>query len=496
MQQSLLKLLKGKKWYHQRFDGCPMFIGAIAEAETRKESRKPTGCIPKVRVGFFEGGSCDWYLDMNDVMSGAKELVLKAKSDPKLSEKFFRVWKKDEQLFDNFFWGEFPKINLSGLSTQVLVKLWQRYWRLAVARFTSSSIIDHFALGTDELIEKMLKRELKVEVSLKETDFTRIFSIATAPVHQSFINLAEIDLLNIILGKSKLKLAEHRKKYFWTKNNYITAQELDIKYFEREIKNWQRSGKDLEFELQKIRETPRRNKRLKQKIFLKFNLSKHIRNLIKISEDFTWWQDERKKATYYNIHIGTKILSEIAKRTGYAIGDLKYAVSVEIPDIVKKGSPAKNTLKKRRECSMFIATNNKIEFITGKNTVSQVKNIMLGNKSYDDISDVRGLTACSGRAFGVVRIVRSVNEIGKVKQGDILVAVMTRPDYVPAMRRAVAIVTDEGGITSHAAIVSREMGTPCIIGTKIATKVFKDGDYVEVDANKGIVRRIKKYVKK
>ena len=145
---------------------------------------------------------------------------------------------------------------------------------------------------------------------------------------------------------------------------------------------------------------------------------------------------------------------------------------------------------------MFIATNNKIEFITGKNTVSQVKNIMLGNKSYDDISDVRGLTACSGRAFGVVRIVRSVNEIGKVKQGDILVAVMTRPDYVPAMRQAVAIVTDEGGITSHAAIVSREMGTPCIIGTKIATKVFKDGDYVEVDANKGIVRRIKKYVKK
>jgi pyruvate,water dikinase len=67
---------------------------------------------------------------------------------------------------------------------------------------------------------------------------------------------------------------------------------------------------------------------------------------------------------------------------------------------------------------------------------------------------------------------------------------MTRPDYVPAMKKAAAIVTNEGGITCHAAIVSRELGIPCIIGTKIATEVFKDGDVVEVNANHGWVRRI------
>ena len=60
------------------------------------------------------------------------------------------------------------------------------------------------------------------------------------------------------------------------------------------------------------------------------------------------------------------------------------------------------------------------------------------------------------------------------------------------MRRAKAIITDEGGLTCHAAIISRELGIPCIIGTKIATKVLKDGDMVEVDANKGIVKKIKK----
>lgn len=80
----------------------------------------------------------------------------------------------------------------------------------------------------------------------------------------------------------------------------------------------------------------------------------------------------------------------------------------------------------------------------------------------------------------------------KFQKGDILVSVATDPDIVPAMKKAAAIVTEQGGITSHAAIVSRELGIPCIIGTKIATRVLKDGDMVEVDANKGTVKKIGK----
>ena len=79
----------------------------------------------------------------------------------------------------------------------------------------------------------------------------------------------------------------------------------------------------------------------------------------------------------------------------------------------------------------------------------------------------------------------------KISVGDILVSPMTRPDFVPAMKKAVAFITDEGGITCHAAIVAREMKKPCIIGTKIATQLLKDGMEVEVDANKGIVKIIK-----
>ena len=69
---------------------------------------------------------------------------------------------------------------------------------------------------------------------------------------------------------------------------------------------------------------------------------------------------------------------------------------------------------------------------------------------------------------------------------------MTRPEFVPAMRKAAAIVTDEGGVTCHAAIISRELGKPCIIGTKVATKALKDGQYVDVNANHGIVKVVDK----
>jgi len=79
-----------------------------------------------------------------------------------------------------------------------------------------------------------------------------------------------------------------------------------------------------------------------------------------------------------------------------------------------------------------------------------------------------------------------------MNEGDILVSIATDPDIVPAMKKAAAFVTDQGGMTSHAAIVAREMNKPCVIGTKIATRVLQDGDYAEVDAHKGIVKKISK----
>ncbi|MFA6307585.1 MAG: PEP-utilizing enzyme [Patescibacteria group bacterium] len=103
---------------------------------------------------------------------------------------------------------------------------------------------------------------------------------------------------------------------------------------------------------------------------------------------------------------------------------------------------------------------------------------------------VRGRTAFKGKVQGIVKVINKIKEADDLKEGEILITSMTDPRYVPAMKRAGAIVTDEGGITCHAAIVSRELKIPCVIGTKVATEIFKNGDMVEVDANSGIVRKI------
>lgn len=98
-----------------------------------------------------------------------------------------------------------------------------------------------------------------------------------------------------------------------------------------------------------------------------------------------------------------------------------------------------------------------------------------------------GVAASPGIAIGTVRIVPEASEIDKVQDGDILVAEMTTPDFVPAMKRAAAIVTDRGGRTAHAAIVSRELGIPCVVGTEAATKILSDGQEITVDGFQGKV---------
>lgn len=98
---------------------------------------------------------------------------------------------------------------------------------------------------------------------------------------------------------------------------------------------------------------------------------------------------------------------------------------------------------------------------------------------------LKGISASPGIGSGIVKILKSPKEIDKIKTGDVLVAPMTSPDYVPAMKKASAIVTNEGGMTSHAAIVSREMGIPCVVGTKTGTKTLNEGDIVTVNGSTG-----------
>ena len=153
--------------------------------------------------------------------------------------------------------------------------------------------------------------------------------------------------------------------------------------------------------------------------------------------------------------------------------------------------------------SLKILKSRKINFVVKGETYSKIEtiqNFAIKNPNYnfhfENIKQkptyIKGQIAYKGIARGIVKILRYNEQVNEVENACILVSPMTTPEHILAMQKAIAFITDEGGITCHAAIVSREMKKPCIIGTKIATHVLHDGDEVEVNANKGIIKIIKR----
>ncbi len=153
-----------------------------------------------------------------------------------------------------------------------------------------------------------------------------------------------------------------------------------------------------------------------------------------------------------------------------------------------KKLPKKSELAARYKFSVAVTDSNKnFQVFTGSTAERMAKNLI----PISDSKILNGQIAYKGIVRGKVLIIMDPEKPKGFKKGDILVTGMTRPEYLHLMHKAAAFVTDAGGILSHAAIVARELKKPCVIGTRIATKVLKDGDMVEVDANKGIVRKLK-----
>ncbi|MFH0971130.1 MAG: PEP-utilizing enzyme, partial [Candidatus Micrarchaeota archaeon] len=144
-------------------------------------------------------------------------------------------------------------------------------------------------------------------------------------------------------------------------------------------------------------------------------------------------------------------------------------------------------LESRWHAAAFLFEKGKYELAIG----DEERMLEAAIHSTEGILELRGKTAYPGKAIGKAKIVLDARNAPDFKEGDILIAGMTRPEYISLMKKAAAIVTDAGGILCHAAIVARELKKPCVIGTEKATKVFRNGDMIEVDANKGIVKKIK-----
>jgi pyruvate, water dikinase len=131
-------------------------------------------------------------------------------------------------------------------------------------------------------------------------------------------------------------------------------------------------------------------------------------------------------------------------------------------------------------------------FLVGEKAQTFIAKLNIIKEEIGDVKMLAGDCASPGRVRGEAKIINVIADMAKMKKGDILVSIATTPDLVPAIKKAAAIVTDVGGITCHAAIISRELGIPCVVGTKIATKVINDGMLLDVDATHGKVDMIDK----
>lgn len=491
----MLPSWEGKQWYHQRFDGCPYLLHMIAEAEvfTDRENARKDGLSFSAHFCFFDDGKADWYIAQDDIDRIARLLTERAMKDPTYVETLMKEWDADEKRFYAAC-AQIAETDLRALSDQELIALHDAFVDTAVRRNSSSSIIDGFALGTDTLLEGNLKSAYAASALKSVVPFSEVFAALTAPLKKSFLAEAEKELYETVVAinadpeRKDGLIRAYRDRFFWIRNNYVDSLDLPVHYFEDEVARIRSSGVNPARQAKEIDAQIAHMQEKKAEYAGQLALDAETSALARTTELFTHWQDDRKKSTFFATHHFFLLLSEISARARVPLDLLKYLSPREVAGAYANG-PDALALKARSARSAFYWDAAGHDAVAG-GKAERAKLAVLGDQNVEALNDFRGISASLGKAIGRVKVVSSAKEIGKVEKGDILVAVMTRPDYVPAMRKAAAIVTDEGGITSHAAIVSRELKIPCVIGTKIATRVLKDGDEVEVNANHGVVRKI------
>ncbi len=280
--------------------------------------------------------------------------------------------------------------------------------------------------------------------------------------HRELTTLAEQQKNTKTLDKKIL--AQHIARFAWIKtvyNEYGTYTEVDARALIKET-----------------RTPPVLHSRIKSNndYFVGLQVGIFLRNRVKELCQQIWYSfDSLGRALAYDLKLLPK--------------EFYFLTPNEIVESLKnqKLVVSKHEVRRRQSGIMFGLLNGK-KFILSGSGVEKYRPCFEELPLGQDY--IEGTVACHGSAQGFVRIIRSQKDFSQFKSGEVLVTSMTTPDFVVIMKKATAIVTDEGGLSCHAAIVSREMGKPCIIGTKIATKILHDGDFVEVDGEQGMVRKI------
>ncbi|MBU1198194.1 hypothetical protein KJ765_06845 [Candidatus Micrarchaeota archaeon] len=423
------------------------------------------------------------------------QLIIDQLRDPAKMKRLETRLKKDTVDLERFY----PRIQskkLESLSDEALIQLHRDYFEQYVTWGVTGAAVEPVYLQGEQLLKQLLKNTPKREHTIS------ILSTGSKP---SFSVRQEIDLLQIAVDEKltkksdfashpalKKKLEAHAKQYFWMQNSYWRTRVLDANYFQNEMVLLLREKEARDY-IRSLNGALKMQQKEKHVLMEFLKLTDSEKKLVEIIDYFAWFQDYRKEVILQATHYLDVLLNEFARRSGYSLQHVKNALPSEMPLILSKAL-TESELEKRSECLVLWK-----EFEDALRLYSRVEAAQIEEKLFPksrpttELVEFSGTAASPGKVQGRAVVTMNPDEANRsLKKGDILVTSMTSPDFVPAMKKAAAVVTNEGGITCHAAIVSREFGIPCVVGTRVASKILKTGDWVEVDANHSQVRKLVK----
>jgi phosphohistidine swiveling domain-containing protein len=279
----------------------------------------------------------------------------------------------------------------------------------------------------------------------------------------------------------------HVKAYAWINYNY-EGPAVDELYFTDLLFHAVKAHLDPESKLRELEGKSEETKQRQESLLEELAPDEQHLRLLDNAREFSTLKALRKEHIFHASYAMDRLREEIIKRLGITLNQSRCMLVEEIAAALRGKSIDRRELEAREEELAWLLEDGRQQILAGERARELSK--LFAEVEVTQADEVKGSCASPGKAKGTVRIIAHVEDMTKMREGDVLVSNATNPNYVPAMKKAAAIITDMGGITCHAAIVSREFGIPCVVGTRVATKVFKDGDIVEVDAANGVVKKV------
>lgn len=372
--------------------------------------------------------------------------------------------------------------DLNAQLNELCVEL-QKKWSVGITHVLFDFDYTHI---TDKLIAILQKRTKDVQQTL---------SILTTPEEETTVKKEERIFLQLIEkaqkeGEEEIKelLKKHYETYKWIRHGW-DGPDASFSYFEEKLKTALKNNINARQQLDFIEKNKKEIQKQREKLETELQLTEEEKRLFWIGRSIVYLKGYRKEQIFHVLSLVEPFMEEIGKRIQLSLAEVRFLTQEEITEGILKKKDFTEIAQKRKEHCVYFMDNGMIKILVDNEAREFVKNVKQ-TKVDPNIKELRGMCAQQGEAKGIVKHVATPEDMVKFNKGDILVSAATNPMIVPAMERAAAIITDEGGLTCHASIVSRELGVPCIIGTKIATKVLKEGEYVYVNATKGIIKKL------